>query len=267
MQALADGFLRWLPNVRVNSGVTKIDVRRRSITINGTTEIGYDRLITTLPLPELAKVTPALPRELREGVAGLPYRSVSCVTLGIDRPAVTAKHLIAYPEPVFVMTRVFAQSNVSPYVRPEGTSSLILEIPHDPDMPIAADALIERGVHDAIKARLLTRHDTVLVADLFTLDYGEMVAPLESRRPVAAALDWLRQYDIYAAGRFGAWEPLTLDGALLAGKHVAAAAAADLALAGAVAVPAVPAAASPVGGRVDLPAPDTGTAGVELPRQ
>jgi protoporphyrinogen oxidase len=242
MQALVGGFGQTVRNIRLGSRVTKIDVRRHSLTINGTQEIGYDRLISTLPLPELAGVTPALPRAVRAAIGGLQHVAISGVTLGIDRASVTRRHRIYYPEPAFIMESIFVQGNASPHLCPDGTSSLILEIHHAPDKPGTEADLIERGIADAIKAGLLTPDDPILVADQFTLEYGAVVDTPDSARQVAAAHDWLRQYDIYAAGRFGAWANLPLDAALLAGWQVAEEVAGTLpAPSGAVTVPESPA--------------------------
>jgi len=242
IQAFMDAFLPGVRNVRVDSRVTKIDTARRSITINGSEEVGYERLINTMPLPELAKVIPNMPKAVREAIAGLVNVPIYCVNLGIDRPDVTDKHWIYYPEHEFVMQRIFVQGNASPYVAPEGTSSLTLEISYSPYKPISREGLIERGIADTIKAGLLTPQDEILVANVLPLDYAYVMYTPDRSRRVAQALDWLRQHDIYSAGRFGAWESLNSDGALLAGKQVAeTVAAAPLTSVGIATVPARPA--------------------------
>jgi hypothetical protein len=194
-----------------------------------------------MPLPELAKVVPAMPRSVREAIAGLVNIPVYCVNLGIDRPDVTDKHWIYYPEHEFIMQRIFVQGNASPYVKPPGTSSLTLEISHSPYKLVPREGLIERGIADTIRAGLITAEDKILVADVLELDYAYAVYTHDRPRQVAQALDWLRQYDIYSAGRFGAWQYVNSDGALLAGKAVAEEVAlAPLTARGAFPVPAVP---------------------------
>ena len=261
IQAFMDAFLPGVPEARVNSRVTNIDVRRRSVTVNGQEEIGYDQLITTMPLPELAKVVPAMPRAVRAAIAGLINVPVYCVNLGIDREDVTEKHWIYYPEHEFIMQRIFVQGNASPYVKPPGTSSLTLEISHSPykAIPHSREALIERGIADTIKAGLITPQDKILVADVLSLEYAYVVYTHERPRQVAQALEWLRQHDIYSAGRFGAWEYVNSDGALLAGKRVAETVAeAALTPVGVTAVPAVPSRAQSAPALVgsNLPAKD-----------
>ncbi|HUS16076.1 MAG TPA: FAD-dependent oxidoreductase [Chloroflexia bacterium] len=222
MQALMDAFLPQIREPRVNSRVTNIDVARRAVTVNGQEEVGYDRLITTIPLPELAKLVPEMPRNVREAIGGLINVPVYCIHLGVDRPKITDKHWIYYPESEFVMQRIFVQSNASPFTRPEGTSSLTLEISYSPYKPVSPDGLIERGIADTIKAGLLKPEDRILVAELRSRDYAYVVYTHERPRQVALALDWLHQHDIYPAGRFATWEYLNFEGTLLAGKTVAA---------------------------------------------
>jgi protoporphyrinogen oxidase len=241
IQAFMDAFLPGVPEARVNSRITHIDPVRRSVTVNGTEEIGYDQLITTMPLPELAKVMPSMPRRVREAIAGLVNVPIYCVNLGIDRPDVTEKHWIYYPEHEFIMQRIFVQGNASPFVKPEGTSSLTLEISHSPHKPVSRDGLIERGIADTIRAGLITREDTILVADVLSLEYAYVVYTHERPQQVALVQDWLRQQDIFTAGRFGAWQYVNSDGALLAGKAVAETVAeAALTPRGVAAVPAIP---------------------------
>src|SRR5438105_4636964 len=66
IQAFMDAIARGIRNVRVNSQVTNIDVCRRRLTVNDHEEIGYDQLITTMPLPQLLAVIPDMPPAVRE---------------------------------------------------------------------------------------------------------------------------------------------------------------------------------------------------------
>jgi protoporphyrinogen oxidase len=170
-----------------------------------------------------------------------------CVYLAVDHPNRTNKHRIYYPGGEFVMHRVTVQSNLSPEAAPEGTTSYILEISRPAEPGMTGETLRDRAVEDALKARLITPHDEILVAEIRALDYAYPVPTAARAGQVAQVADWLRQYDIYTAGRFGAWEPLSWGGALLAGRRAAQAAQAPLTRSGLVRVPAVPAMPSRAG--------------------
>ena len=204
-----------------NSAVTMVDVRRRRLVLNHTEEVGYDRLISTLPLPELVKAIPDAPRAVVEAAAGLVNVPLYCVNLGIDRPDVSDKHWIYYPEHDYIFQRAFVQSNASPQVRPDGTSSLTLEISHSPYKPVSRDTVLERAIEDTVRAGLLTADDRLLAANVLDLSYAYPVSTPERARQVDTVRQWLRRHDIHIAGRFAEWEYYNSDGAILAGRRVA----------------------------------------------
>jgi protoporphyrinogen oxidase len=220
-QSFMNAFLPAIDNVRVDTAVTMIDVRRRRLVLNHVEEVGYDQLISTMPLPELVKIIPDAPRAVIEAAAGLVNVPIYCVNLGIDRPDVTDKHWIYYPEYDFIFQRIFVQGNASPYVKPDGTSSLTLEISRSPYKPVDRDNLLERGIADTVKAGLITAADRILVANVLDLQYAYVVYTPDRQQRVETVRRWLRRHDIHIAGRFAAWEYYNSDGAILAGRNIA----------------------------------------------
>src|SRR6185436_7422114 len=63
IQALAFAFAKDLPNIRLNTSVTGIDLRNRMVTLNGQERIAYDYLVTTLPLNRFLEMAQPLPPE------------------------------------------------------------------------------------------------------------------------------------------------------------------------------------------------------------
>ncbi len=271
-QSFMNAFLPGVPHVRVNTAVTMIDVRRRRLVLDHTEEVGYDQLVSTMPLPELVQIIPDAPRAVVEAARGLVNVPVYCVNLGIDRPDVTEKHWIYYPEYDYLFQRIFVQGNASPYVKPEGTSSLTLEISRSPYKRVDRDGLLEHGIADTIKTGLITPDDTILVANVLDLQYAYVVYTPDRKQRVETVRRWLREHDIHIAGRFAEWEYYNSDGALLAGWRVAheiqgAPLTPDMVVHAVPAIPATPprrSLAEPVmagypadgnGHRVDLPVP------------
>ena len=220
-QSFMNAFLPGVPHMRVNTAVTMVDVRRRRLVLDHTEEIGYDHLIATMPLPELVKLIPDAPRAVVEAARGLVNVPVYCVNLGVDRPDVTDKHWIYYPETDYIFQRIFVQGNASPFVKPEGTSSLTLEISRSPYKPVDRAGLLERGIADTIKTGMITSADTILVANVLDLQYAYVVYTPDRKQRVETVRHWLRERDIHLAGRFAEWEYYNSDGALLAGRRAA----------------------------------------------
>src|SRR4030095_3731679 len=90
------------------------------ITVAGVGDVGYEALISTMPLPVLVRLMgPEAPAHVRHAASALRFVSVRCVHIGVGRPNLTEKHWIYYPEdPVF--HRIFVQGNASPHCNPPG---------------------------------------------------------------------------------------------------------------------------------------------------
>jgi len=89
------------------------------VTLSTGAQVGYDHLIVTAPLPVVVRLLTWVPASVRLAAQGLRSVSVRCVNIGIDRPKITEKHWIYYPEDT-VFHRIFVQSNASPFLRAAG---------------------------------------------------------------------------------------------------------------------------------------------------
>ncbi|HKU86905.1 MAG TPA: FAD-dependent oxidoreductase [Casimicrobiaceae bacterium] len=220
--ALVNGFVPLLRGGLVlHADVRKVSPLLRTVALADGRRLRYDVLVSTLPLPHLvAAMEDEAPVEIRRAAAALRHTSLRCVNLGVARPHVTASHWIEFRGGA-VFTRVFAQGNLSPHCNPRSGSGLMCEIPYSDmaPLPVSGAALTERCVRDLVRAGLLHRFDGLLTSsqvDVAFADIGEGGA-----EEAACIRDWLANFDIVPAGRFGAWQ----DGdAFLAGRNAALAA-------------------------------------------
>ena len=223
-QALMDGFLPMMKcELATGARVARIDPVRHTLELADGQRYRYQHLISTAPLPELAKLLgDALPDRLRAAAARLRHVSVRCVHLGVRRPRVTDKHWIYYPEDT-VFHRVFVQGNASPYCNPADGFGLTCEITYSPykPLPCDGDALTERCIADCIEVGLLRPDDEVVVREQVDMPYAYVVYDHARAENVAALRKWTQQADITLAGRYAEWEYYNSDHAFIAGKRAA----------------------------------------------
>ncbi len=223
-QALMDGFLPHLQGeVRLNTRVRAISPSRKVITFADGTEAGYERLVSTMPLPALIRAMgDEVPAAVRQAAAGLRHTSVRCVNLGVGRENLTEKHWIYYPGDT-VFHRIFVQGNASPHCNPPGGFGLTCEITYGPLKPLPCDGpeLIRRCVEDCVRVGMLRPDDPILVANQVDMPYAYVVYDHARTRNVAVIRDWLQAHDIHPAGRYAEWEYYNSDHAFLAGKKAA----------------------------------------------
>jgi UDP-galactopyranose mutase len=223
-QALMDGFL---PHLRgplwLRRRVVEVSARRRCLALDDGTRIGYDALVSTMPLPVLVRLLGAeAPAAVRAAAAGLRHVSVRCVHLGIGRERVTDKHWIYYPEDT-VFHRIFVQGNASPHCNAPGGFGLTCEITYSPHKPLPYDggALVERCIDDCRRVGLVRAADPVWVGVQCDLPHAYVVYDHARARNVETIRAWLAEQGIVLAGRYGEWEYYNSDHAFLAGRKAA----------------------------------------------
>jgi protoporphyrinogen oxidase len=190
----------------------------------------YQRLISTMPLPELVRLIGAeAPEAVRKAARALRHVSVRCVNIGIARTGVTDKHWIYYPEDT-IFHRIFVQGNASPECNAPGGFGFTCEISYSPTkpLPVDGDALVARCIEDCIKVGFMRPDDQVLAASLVDMPYAYVVYDHARAANVAIVRDWLEGQGIMLAGRYSEWEYYNSDHAFMAGKRAAEQASAEL---------------------------------------
>jgi UDP-galactopyranose mutase len=223
-QALMDGFLPLLRGpLHLETGVVAISPNRRHVRLANGSELPYERLISTMPLPKLVDALgKEAPSWLRAHARALRHVSVRCVNLGIGREQLTEKHWIYYPEDT-VFHRIFVQGNASPHCNPPGGFGLTCEITYSPSKPLPCEgeALIARCIEDCRRVGIFAPEDPVWAANQLDLPYAYVVYDHARAEHVDAIREWLAERDILLAGRYSEWEYYNSDHAFLAGKRAA----------------------------------------------
>jgi UDP-galactopyranose mutase len=223
-QALMDGFLPHLKGpLKLNTRVKSVSPSRRVVTLEDGTEIYYEQLISTMPLPVLIKsMGEEAPSSVRDAAAALRHTSVRCVNLGFGRENLTDKHWIYYPEDT-VFHRIFVQGNASPHCNAPGGFGLTCEITYGPNKPLPCDGdqLIRRCIDDCIRVGIAQESDSVWAANMVDMPHAYVVYDHARPKNVRLIRDWLEMHDIHLAGRYSEWEYYNSDHAFLAGKKAA----------------------------------------------
>jgi protoporphyrinogen oxidase len=135
-------------------------------------------------------------------------------------------HWIYFPEDTSIFHRISFPGSFSPWMVPEGCSSIQVEISESIHRPCDRGALVERTLQDLVTLGILKERDArpvsdggrVRVAEVVTLDPAYIIYDLNHRENTQAIKNYLRQFGIVTRGRFGEWEYLNMDHAILRGK-------------------------------------------------
>ncbi|MBI3909851.1 MAG: NAD(P)-binding protein [Armatimonadetes bacterium] len=222
-QALVDGWRNLLDvsQVRTRSEVACISLQKRRVVLQSGEEIGFRRLVSTMPLPELVRRIENIPQRIRDAGESLNHTSILCVFIGLDRGNITDKHWIYYPELDLFFHRIFVQGNASPFNQPPNCSNYIAEISYRGSNVASKDVAIEKTLASLEKVGLKAPHDRVLVADAVYLPYAYVIPQWHKDAAIRAIKDFLGEHDIYTVGRFGEWAYYNTDHSILSGKRAA----------------------------------------------
>jgi len=221
IRALPDAFARRVPAIRTGSAVEAIDAQRRVVRLRGGETIAYERLVSTLPLDRLLQSTEGLPDEM--GAIGRRLRSVRVlnICLGIGRPRLSDAHWVYFPEPEYSFYRIGFPSNLAPGMAPRGCASVWAERSLLPGEPFDEQEVIATTTDDLRRAGILRARDRVVFARVGVLDPAYVLYDRHRARHVPRVLETLREHGIDSAGRFGAWEYSSMEGAMRAGADAA----------------------------------------------
>jgi protoporphyrinogen oxidase len=223
-QALMDGFLPLIEgDVVLGATVEKVCASSREVELQDGSTFHYRRLVSTAPLPELVRMLgPEASEPVRRAAEKLRHVSVRCVNLGVERPNLTEKHWVYYPEDT-VFHRVFMQGNASPHCSPPNGFGLTCEITYSPakPLPCEGDALIDRCIEDCRRVGLIERRDRIPVRVELDMPDAYVVYDHGRKRHVDAIRAWLHSLDILLAGRYAEWKYFNSDHAFIAGKNAA----------------------------------------------
>jgi protoporphyrinogen oxidase len=221
IDCLPQAFARNIPNVFTRESVESIDPQRKFIRFAGGREERFDILISTLPVPVAFRMLKDTPDSLLADADNLRVLSILNINIGINRPNISNQHWIYFPEKQFIFSRIGFPMNFSKSVAPSGTSSIYIEITHQPGEQINVEQAYERSIVDLQKAGILRQDDKVLTRHVLDIKFAYVVFDEHRQRRLHTLLDYLESRDIYSAGRYGNWDYYSMEDSILSGKKTA----------------------------------------------
>jgi UDP-galactopyranose mutase len=194
--------------LRLRTPVVAVDPVAREVRTADGEVFGYDVLLSTMPLNHLIERTEGAPRAVRHAATLLEYSGTHVVGVGIDRPALSSKNWIYYPEPDVPFYRVTYLSNYSDAMTPEPDQTVLLtETSHSKYKREDAETIVPRVIDGLIRVGLMDEEDRRRVVTTWHCSPA-MTYPVPTLRrdeALGTIQPWLRSQGISSRGRFGAW--------------------------------------------------------------
>lgn len=223
IQSLSDSLSKGL-NISFESDVEEIKARKLAVTYkkNGSVKtFRTEKILSSMPLPELIKIIDDVPSEVEKASKELVYNSIICLALSVNRQKVSDKHWIYYPEKGIIFNRIIITSNLSPSMSPKNESSLIVENTFKSNEKIDMEKRKGEILEGLEKTGIVKKCDELKILNISMPKYAYVIYDMKHRKNVNIIHEFLKGIGIVPIGRFGRWEYLNMDKAMLDGKNAA----------------------------------------------
>lgn len=195
--------------LRTQARAVAVDPGTRAVTLSDGEEIGYDRLVATGPLDQLAAMTTTCPAPLRRAAGRLQHTTVAMVGLGYRTPTTDARSWLYFPQPDVPFYRAtnfskYAPANV-PGAEVSSYSAWMTETSLTTGQGVDRDALV-RSCDQALRRHGLVPAQAPLASShVEVIPYAYPVPTLGRDEVLAQVMPWMEERGIYPRGRFGTW--------------------------------------------------------------
>ena len=205
-------------DLRVEHRAVSIDFGARRIAFANGAEVEYGHLVNTLPLPHLIEIASGVPDAIKADAATLFATELDLVSIAFDRPDVPPSLWFYIYDRDILAARAYSPSRKSADNAPPGTSSIQFEIYSSRRKPqlLDGDALVANCLA-GLERMGFARDAGIVFTHHARLPYANVVFDLGMEERRGRVRDWVRTQDVALAGRFGEWEYLWSNQAMMSG--------------------------------------------------
>jgi protoporphyrinogen oxidase len=221
IQSLVEGLIQNLgAKVALRTGVEVRQVARSGVgwqvQTSDQTIHHYDRLISTIPVPDLvSSLVPAAPADVREAAQNLKYNSIANCLLHVSREHLGDNFAVMVASRDILFHRLSKLDFLLPLDARDGTTRIMAEITYrqgDRISQLSDSELLRRVVEDLARLGFIDSPEAVLAQQLIRQQHAYVIYDLDHRRNMRTLRDYCeRQLGLVLHGRFGEFEYMNMD--------------------------------------------------------
>lgn len=204
--------------------VVRIDPAARQITFKHGATVGYDAVISSIPLPELMKLVAGAPADVLAAAGRLACSACVLVNIGVDRDDFTDTHIDYFYDLDVIFPRTSYPHMMARSNAPAGCGSVQVEIYFSPKYrPFTGTAAdyIEPALRDLIRCGVLREDERILFKDAVYIPYANIIFDHDRAAALATVHGYLDEVGIHYCGRYGAWGYYWTDDSIKSGELAA----------------------------------------------
>jgi len=191
---------------------------------DGSAERVYERVVSTLPIVEMAGIFEGVPKEIKDCAAALRHNSLFTVTIGLASERLPDYTAIYVPDPELLFHRLSFPAMFSPHNVPKGQSLIQAEITSNPGDGIweLTDDQVLRKVIAGLEAMDLVCPAEICYTKVIRAKYGYVVQDFTYRKHLDKAKSYFEGEEVALCGRNAEFEYINMDQCIERGIKVAA---------------------------------------------
>ena len=229
-QSYVDGLRAGAP-VELGHHLTSLDPVHRELTFRNGRRLGYDAVVSSIPLPDLVPMIVGVPQEVRNAAATLACSSVVLVNIGIDRADISKAHISYFYDADVIFSRLNFPHMFSATMAPAGCGSIQAEVyfskKYKPINRTPQDC-VEPVIRDLRRVGLIRDADRILHQSVGFAESGNIIFDHDRPEALATVHGYLDSIGVNYCGRYGDWAYLWTDDSFKSGERAAEAALARL---------------------------------------
>jgi protoporphyrinogen oxidase len=231
------GFVSYLEafakrfELRLNHRVCGLDAKERVLRFANGKSAPYERVISSMPLPELIPLIDGVPADVLEASRRLAFTTAVLINLGIGRSDISETHITYFYDEDIVFSRVNLPHMFSPNNAPPGAGTIQAEVYFsDKYKPLRGEpeALIEPVIGDLRRCGFIRDDDAILLKDAAVNRYANVIYDHDRAPALATIHGFLKDVGVSYCGRYGNWDHAWTDEAFISGEEAAMTVVADL---------------------------------------
>lgn len=211
-------------DVHLGHRLMRIEPRERRMHFANGSSAPYDRLISSVPLPDLIPMIDGTPPDVLEAAQLLACSEVVIVSLGIDRADLVDAHWSYFYDRDVFFTRLSTPHLQSPHNVPPGMGSLQAECYYSRKyrpLDRKPDECIQPVIDDLLRTGVLRPEDKILFKHAMHIPYANVIFDLDCNAALAKVHGWLNELGIAYCGRYGDWAYIWTDQSFVSGENAA----------------------------------------------
>jgi protoporphyrinogen oxidase len=215
---LADGA-----DIRYGMKVEQIDLGSRLLRFADGSELSYERLVSTIPLPYLIDRSIDAPGDIRESASLLRSTHFYRIDVAVNHPRRREEIWYYVYDEDKVSVRLSVMERFAPSNAPAGKTGIQVEVYGGASKPLPPDKekVIQQVIDELLEMGLVASPSAIEYVQCTLVPTGQIVYDLNRRAVLRHVNQFLERHGVLRVGRYSEWKYLMTDACVLGGRRAA----------------------------------------------